>query len=136
MKTEVMKTQGAFSWNELMTSDVQGAKAFYGELLGWVLNDMESDCMPEGMSYTMAKVGGVERAGIMELPAEAKANGMPPTWGSYITVDDVDAMVLRVVKLGGKICVPPQDIPNVGRFSVITDPQGAAVSLITYFDME
>lgn len=132
MKTEAMKTEGVFSWNELMTSDVQGAKAFYGELLGWVLDDVT----PGGMEYTIAKVAGVERAGIMELPPEAKAHGMPPTWGSYITVDDVDAMVLRVVKLGGKICVPPQDIPSVGRFSVIADPQGATVSLITYIDME
>ncbi len=130
MKTEAMKIQGAFSWNELMTTDVQGAKGFYGELLGWVLDDVNTG----NMVYTMARAGGMDRAGIMEIPAEAK--GMPPRWGGYITVDDVDAMVSRVEVLGGEILVPPQDIPNVGRFSVITDPQGAIVSLITYFDME
>ncbi len=130
MKTEAMKRQGAFSWNELMTTDVQAAKAFYGELLGWVLEDIKAG----EMEYTMAKADGVECAGMMTIPAEAK--GMPSSWGGYITVNDVDAMVSRVEALGGKVFVPPQDIPNVGRFCVIADPQGAMVSLITYFDME
>lgn len=127
MITETMKQHGAFSWNELMTNDVAGAKAFYGELLNWSLNDMESSCG----TYTMAKAGDTEVAGIMATPAEAK--GMPPAWGAYVTVDDVDSMVDRVEKLGGKVCLAPQDIPDVGRFMAIQDPQGAMLMLITYF---
>lgn len=121
-----MKQVGAFSWNELMTTDVKGAKAFYGELLGWGMQDMNS----AGMDYTMAKLGDKEIAGMMAIPD--KAAGMPPTWGGYVTVTDVDEMLTRVEKLGGKICVPAQDIPDIGRFAVIRDPQGAMLSLITY----
>ena len=60
------------------------------------------------------------------------AAGMPPTWGAYVTVDDVEATVAQAEKLGGKICIPPTDIPTVGRFAVIQDPQGAMLSVITY----
>ena len=127
MVTEAMKLHGAFSWNELMTNDVAGAKLFYGKLLGWTLADMESSCG----SYTMARAGETEVAGIMATPPEAQ--GMPPGWGAYVTVDDVDAMQSRVEDLGGKIILPPQDIPDVGRFMVIQDPQGAVLMLITYF---
>ncbi len=128
MATEAMKMHGAFSWNELMTNDVAGAKRFYSELLGWTLTDMESSCG----SYTMAKAGDTEVAGIMATPAEAQ--GMPPAWGAYVTVDDVDAMPAQVEALGGKVILPPQDIPDVGRFMVMQDPQGAVLMLITYFD--
>ncbi len=128
MMTEAMKLHGAFSWNELMTSDVAGAKAFYGALLGWTLTDMESSCG----SYTMAKAGDTEVAGIMAIPREAE--GMSPAWGAYVTVDDVDAMPARVEALGGNVLLPPQDIPEVGRFMVMQDPQGAVLMLITYFD--
>ena len=123
---EAMKQHGAFSWNELMTTDVAGAKAFYGELFGWALHDEQA---PD-MVYTMAKAGDKDVAGMMAIPDEAK--GMPATWGAYVTVDDVDKQVKRVESLGGKIMVPPRDIPDVGRFAVISDPQGAMLSIITY----
>ncbi|VAX11117.1 Glyoxalase/bleomycin resistance protein/dioxygenase [hydrothermal vent metagenome] len=126
MSTDAMKQHGAFSWNELMTTDVEGAKAFYGELLGWSLGDI--DCC--NGKYTMVKSGETEVAGMMGIPTEAA--GMPPAWGAYVTVDDVDAMVAKVEQLGGKICIPPMDIPDIGRFVVIQDPQGAVLSLITY----
>ena len=117
---------GAFSWNELMTTDVKGAKAFYHDLLGWSLQDIK----PNGMDYTMVKAGDKEVGGIMAIPSGAA--GIPPSWGSYVTVRDVDGLVSRVEKLGGKISLPPQDIPEVGRFAVIQDPQGAMLSLISY----
>jgi uncharacterized protein len=126
MSKEAMKQHGAFSWNELMTTDVAGAKAFYGELLGWTLNDIDA----HGMDYTIAKAGETEVGGIMAIPPQAK--GMPPAWGAYVTVNNVDELIPRVEKLGGKICVPPMDIPDLGRFVVIQDPQGAVVSLINY----
>ena len=121
-----MKQQGNFSWNELMTTDVEGAKSFYGALFGWEYEDMpdNENC------YSIAKKGDKEVSGIMAVPADAA--GMPPMWGAYVTVDNVDASAEQVESLGGKILLPPQDIPTVGRFCVITDPQGASVMLITY----
>lgn len=124
--SELMKQHGSFSWNELMTPDVEGAKKFYGELLGWELEDMKSG----DMDYTIAKTAGRESAGIMKTPADA--GNMPPMWGSYVTVENVDRMAQQATELGGKLLVEPADIPKVGRFCVIQDPQGAILSLITY----
>jgi predicted enzyme related to lactoylglutathione lyase len=70
----------------------------------------------------------------MGLTGEAK--GMPPSWGSYVTVDDVESRVAQVKSLGGKLVVEPRDIPNVGRFAVIADPQGAVLTMISYFNKE
>ncbi len=78
----------------------------------------------------MAKTGAKEVAGIMGMPPEA--GDMPPMWGAYVTVDDVEASAKEAEALGGKIVLAPRDIPDVGRFCVICDPQGAALSLITY----
>ena len=126
MSNTAIKQAGAFSWNELMTTDVKGAKVFYGELFGWRMQDIKAG----SMDYTMVKLGDTEIAGIMAIPETAA--GMPPTWGAYVTVNNVDALLPRVEKLGGKVLMPPHDIPDVGRFAVIQDPQGAMLSLISY----
>ena len=126
MTTDAMKKPGAFSWNELLTTDVAGAKAFYSELFGWKLQDIS----PGGTAYTLVKVEEQEVGGMMAVPAEEQ--GMPPAWGAYVTVSNVDAMIGQVEKLGGRVCMPPRDIPNVGRFMIIQDPQGAMLSLISY----
>ena len=130
MSNEAMKLHGVFSWNELMTTNLSAAKAFYGELLGWTLQDIKVG----DMNYTMVKAGDKEVAGIMSLPPDAQE--MPLAWGSYVTVDDVDSCTVRAESLGGKVCVPPQDIPDIGRFSVIADQQGAMLGLITYFNKD
>lgn len=122
-----MKQHGAFSWNELMTTDIDGAKSFYSALFNWELEEIQSD-----MPYTMATVDGQQVAGLMQNPPEA--NGMPANWGGYVTVDNVEASAKLAVSLGGKVLMEARDIPNVGRFCVICDPQGAMLSLITYFD--
>ena len=121
-----METHGAFSWNELLTGDVAAAKTFYAALFGWTFKDMDMG----QMVYTVVSAGGQDIAGMMRTPAGAK--GMPPTWGAYVTVSDVDAAAAKVAGLGGKLCMPPTDIPNVGRFAAIQDPQGAMISMITY----
>ena len=126
MDQQAMKQHGAFSWNELMTTDVPAAKAFYGALFGW---DMQDDQTCD-MNYTMVKAGGNEVGGMMAIPPEA--NGAPPSWGGYVTVDDVDKQSVQAEKLGGKVIMPARDIPNVGRFAVISDPQGAMLTMITY----
>ena len=127
---DIFKRQGAFSWSELMTTDVESAIKFYSNLFGW-----KTENMPMGdMKYTIVKVGEEGLGGIMPIPAQAQ--GTPPNWGVYVTVDDVDETAKKAEKLGGKILVPPTDIPNVGRFFVLQDPQGAVISAIEYVDME
>ncbi len=106
--------------------DVEGAKKFYTQLFGWETEDMPM----ENMSYSITKIGDQGVGGIMPLPPEAE--GVAPRWGVYVTVDDVDATARKAEDLGGKIHVPPTDIPNVGRFCVIQDPQGSVISAITY----
>ena len=86
------------------------------------------------MNYTIVKVGEEGLGGIMSIPPQAE--GSPPNWGVYVTVDDVDATAGKAEDLGGKILVPPTDIPTVGRFCVMQDPQGALISAITYTENE
>jgi predicted enzyme related to lactoylglutathione lyase len=123
-----LKKHGAISWSELMTSDVTAAKSFYQKLFGWVFDDMPM----EKMTYSVVKVNGEGTAGIMPMPPDA--GPMPPAWGLYVTVDDVDATVEKAVSMGGKICMPPCDIPGVGRICAMQDPQGAHISIIRYFN--
>ena len=119
-----MLRHGAFSWCELMTADVEAAKRFYTELLGWTTEEVP------GMSYTIVKTGGTGVGGIMAVPPQAA--GAPPQWGTYVTVDDVDATARKAQALGATTIVPLTDIPNVGRFYTFQDPQGAVISIITY----
>jgi predicted enzyme related to lactoylglutathione lyase len=125
MKEDALK-HGAFGWFELMTTDTGEAGKFYADLFGW--ETMEYP-MP-GMNYTVLKVNGDDVAGIMPMPPECE--GMPPAWSIYITVEDVDATAAKVGELGGKILKPPTDIPDVGRFCVLSDPRGAVICAITY----
>jgi len=120
------KQHGAFSWHELMTPDPEAAKEFYGKLFGWQMQDMPM----EGMTYTVVKSGDEDVAGMMAIPPEAQ--GTPPHWGTYVTVEDVDSTVKQAQELGGKTIFPPKDIPEVGRFALIQDPQGAMIAVITY----
>jgi predicted enzyme related to lactoylglutathione lyase len=123
---EAAQKHGAFSWFELMTTDVEAAKKFYTALFGW-----EAEEAPmEGTNYTVLKVGGKPVAGMMAMPPEVQ--GMPPAWSIYITVKDVDATAKQVEELGGKVLRPPADIPKVGRFCVLSDPTGAYICAITY----
>lgn len=127
MSEKPMKKHGTFSWNELMSTDIQAAKTFYGELFGWQFTQLAVDC-----DYLLAQVDGADVAGIMPKPPEA--DKLPATWMGYLTVDDVDRQVERVASLGGKVVAGPRDIPDVGRFAVISDPQGAMLPIITYLD--
>ncbi len=127
MKTydDVYKTAGAFSWTELMTSDPDAAAAFYGPLFGWRFETMNM-----GMPYQVIKAGDTSVGGIMGRPPGAE--DMPPMWGGYVTVADADATAKRCAELGGKVLHGPDDIPSVGRFVVLQDPQGAVINAIAY----
>lgn len=111
-----------------MTSDSEAAKSFYGALFDWTMERAPTSL--NGADYTIVKCAGRPIGGIMAIPPSMP--GMPPHWGSYVTVNDVDATAKLAVDMGGTICVPPQDIPEVGRFCVLQDPQGAVVNVITY----
>lgn len=80
--------------------------------------------------YHVIKVGDTSIGGIVQTPPGAE--GMPPMWGCYVTVDDVDKTAERCQALGGKLLVPPMDIPTVGRMAVLQDPQGAVIDAVTH----
>ncbi len=124
MKEHEMPAQGAFCWNELATKDVESAKKFYTELLGWELKAGET----AGMIYNEIVANGEHVGGMYQMMAEQ--GDMPSHWVAYVAVDDVDGKAEQVKALGGTVCVPPTDIPRVGRFCVINDPSGATLSLI------
>ncbi|NES24105.1 MAG: VOC family protein [Symploca sp. SIO3E6] len=111
-----------------MTTDTEAAKSFYAQLLGWKLQDISM----EGTTYTTISAGDQEIGGMMSVSAPAVQGNPPPHWGVYVTVDDVDASVKKAEELGATILVSPMDIQDVGRFSIIQDPQGAVLTLITY----
>ena len=115
---------GSFCWNELMTTDMDAARDFYGSLFGWKYGQSMSD-----EPYSIIENRGQEQGGIMPMPPQA--GQMPPNWGAYVAVDDVDARARQAEDLGGKVLMEPRDIPKVGRFCVISDPQGAVLSMIT-----
>lgn len=109
-------------WTELMTTNPDVAGKFYTNLLGW-----QAEPMPQ-MSYTVFKVGGQPATGMMALTPEMK--GVPPHWSIYFAVASCDATVQKATSLGGRILVPAQDIPTVGRFAHIQDPQGATFGVL------
>jgi predicted enzyme related to lactoylglutathione lyase len=120
----VVNEPGTLTWNELMTNDTAGAKAFYNTVFGWG----EVTHGEGAAAYTEFQVGGRSIAGMMEKPAELPAQ-MPPFWGVYFAVADTDATAAKVTELGGSIMMPPRDI-EPGRFAVAIDPTGAAFSVI------
>jgi predicted enzyme related to lactoylglutathione lyase len=117
---------GTFIWTELLTGDVEGAKAAYAKLAGWTY---ESHSTPDGEPYWVAFAHGRPAAGIMSL--KTLPPGAPPHWFAYMGVDDVDASCALLESLGGQISKKPFDIPEVGRIAVVFDPLGACLGLMT-----
>ncbi len=120
----VLDEVGALCWTELMTSDSGRARAFYTALFGWKAEDR-----PMGpMTYTIFKRGEAQAGGMMQITKDM--GPIPSHWMVYFAVADCDATVAKAGKLGGKTTVPPTDVPNVGRFAVLQDPQAAHVAVI------
>jgi uncharacterized protein len=120
--------RGRFVWYELTTTDTEAAKAFYAKVVGWGTQDASAP----GMSYTLFLCGQTSVGGLMGLPADAGKIGATPRWVGYVAVDDVDATARRVKELGGAVYVPPTDIPNVSRFSVVADPELAIFVVVKW----
>jgi hypothetical protein len=120
-----MTAQGAFVWYDLMTTDRSAAAVFYGSVLGWTAQDSG---MADG-AYTLFKAGERPTTGMMALPQALLDRGVPPCWTGYVAVADVDAEAAAYAADGGSVREGPQDIPGVGRFAVVCDPQGAVLCL-------
>jgi predicted enzyme related to lactoylglutathione lyase len=120
-------TSGTPSWVDLQTTDQAAAKQFYGQLFGWSFEDLAVDD-GNGVFYTMAKLRGLEVAAIAPLGDQA-AQGVPPHWNSYVTVDDIEGTTAKVEPAGGTVLAPPFDVMDAGRMAVIQDPTGAVLEL-------
>jgi predicted enzyme related to lactoylglutathione lyase len=121
----------SFCWDELSTTNVDAATGFYAKVFGW---EPKPQDMGGGMIYTLLRRPGVtnpkgepvDAGGVMKSPP-----GVPASfWLTYVAVDNTDQRTEKAVRLGAKVLVPPTDIPNVGRFSCWTDPQGAMLGLL------
>jgi predicted enzyme related to lactoylglutathione lyase len=114
---------GAWAWNELLTPDAGKALAFYEKVFGYTSEKME---MGLPTPYVLLNAGGQARGGIFQV-SEA---GAPTMWLPYVQVADCDATVAKAEQLGAKVCQGPMDIPGVGRFATVADPQGAQIAFI------
>jgi hypothetical protein len=120
----VVNVPNSFCWNELATPDTEKAGDFYTKLFGWGKKVQQMG----PMTYT-SFMNGDRPAGGMYKPAPEMGN-IPPNWLVYFAVDDTDAKVKKAEELGAKSIAPPMDIPDVGRFAILQDPQGAAFAII------
>ena len=114
----VKQEAGAMIWNELVTSDSAAAIEFYNSVLG-----TERGITMGPMDYTLLRAGGTEVAGVLQITEDM--GPIPPHWAVYFGVDDVDQTVSKAQSLGADVYVPPTDIPEIGRFACLADPQGA-----------
>jgi predicted enzyme related to lactoylglutathione lyase len=117
---KILREPGALGWTELMTRDTAAAEKFYTQLFGW-----KAKVSPE---YTEFSVGATPDAGMMKI--DEKWGNVPPHWMPYFQVDDCDGRAEKAKQLGGRVNVGPSDIPNVGRFAMLADPQGATFAII------
>ena len=123
---EVVDEPSALAWNELETTDPVRAATFYSGLLGW-----EAERARYGeVDYTLFKQGERMKGGMMAIQPEW--GPVPPHWLVYFGVTDCDASAATAERLGGTVSVPPTDVPSVGRFAMLRDPQGAVFAVIKF----
>ena len=115
------KPLGRFSWHEVMTTDQDAARSFYSKITGWGTSIWDGGDKP----YEMWMNGEMPVGGLMELPAPE----VPPCWLAYLSTPDIDATLGKVKSLGGGVMGEMQ-VPQVGRFAVISDPQGGVIAVI------
>jgi predicted enzyme related to lactoylglutathione lyase len=118
---------GSHIWYELMTTDAEGAKAFYDAVIGWDIGPPH-----DKMGYRMiARSDGGNAGGVLPLSADMTQHGAKPMWAGYIGVDDVDRTVSEVEARGGHVFMPARQIDQVGRIAMVADPQGNAFYVMT-----
>lgn len=114
-----------FVWYELMTTDPAAASTFYAKMLGWTVKDSGLT----DRAYSILSTADAPFGGLMALPPGAFQAGAKPGWMGYVSVADVDALAGRIEAAGGAIHHAPEDIPGVGRFAVVADPEGAPFAI-------
>jgi predicted enzyme related to lactoylglutathione lyase len=120
----MLNSQGRFVWHDLATSSTDGAASFYTQVTPWKTQPGEYDA-----KYTMWVNDGQPLGGFEALSDELKARNIAPQWLPYVYVYDVDACTRQVKTLGGEVRMGPHEVPNVGCWSVITDPYGARIGM-------
>lgn len=120
---ELVNMPNALVWNELQTNNVAAASAFYAAVFGWTHQTDET-------GYTVLMSDGRAQAGMMAI--DPSWGDVPPHWSTYFMVEDVDAAAARVTELGGSVMVPPMAAGEMGRFSLVSDPQGGAFTVMQF----
>ncbi len=123
-----LREPGSVFWHELASRNVEASRGFYSALVGWEIQDQPM----ENINYTLCLVNGQPGAGMLQMTSEW-GEEVPPHWMVYFAVENCDESASQAADLGAAICVPPTDIPEVGRFCVLTDPQGGVFSIIQSF---
>ena len=121
--SEMASEYGRFVWHDLMTTDTDSAKKFYGEVAGWGTQPWE------GSPYIFLMNEGDMIGGMMPISEEMRKNKIMPSWTPSVGVENVDATAAKAAELGGKIVAPPMDIPDIGRYAIIQDPQGMSLAI-------
>jgi predicted enzyme related to lactoylglutathione lyase len=122
---QAVNEDGAMSWNELDTRDLDGAEQFYGAVFGWEFERIEQDGR---VVYATLKHGGRTIGGVLPMGDQIPAE-VPPNWLVYFGAADLDATLDRAQQLGGSVVVPPMQVP-AGRFVVLADPHGAVFAFV------
>ena len=121
-----MAVHGHFHWNELRTHDIDRAKKFYADTLGWSFERMQT---PDGGDYWIAKMGDDPIGGMFPLTASCFAN-LPESWIPFIAVDDIESRVEKASAAGATLMMPVMNVPDVGRIAMLQEPGGAGIGWI------
>jgi uncharacterized protein len=125
MYTVTKYPHGTFSWADNSSTNVEKARPFYTELMGWTV---EETPMGHGLMYSFLKLDGHTAAAISPMLPDMEAQGMPSMWSTYITVDDIHAMVEKVTAAGGTVIAPPFQVFDSGWMMTVQDPAGAIIN--------
>jgi predicted enzyme related to lactoylglutathione lyase len=117
---------GKFCWVEIGTTDKNAARKFYTSLFGWNAKDVPAGEMG---TYTILGLDGRDIGGLYELNKEQRDQGVPPHWLSYVAVEDATKSTNKAESLGGEVIMGPMDVMEIGRMTVLKDPQGAVFAI-------
>ena len=123
--------RGTFIWYELMTPDAGAAKAFYDAVVGWDIQQHGAASAGGAQYHMIGRSDGGFAGGVLEMAPDMIEHGGRPGWYGYVHVPDVDAAVKAIEAAGGSAWMAPQDMPGVGRFALVSDPQGAPLYVMT-----
>jgi uncharacterized protein len=127
-RADVLNSHGRFVWYELSTTDLNAAAAFYAKVMGW----SAWDASVPGRPCILFSDGKTSVSGLTHLSDDARGRGAMPSWTGYVGVDDVDAAVDRIKRLGGAVHVPPTNVADISRFAIFADPQAARLALFKW----